>query len=219
MISLPRISRLAAAQRFDALLDDVLANGRHVPLALRLRLGACEASLGAAALALGLQRFLELTLGPTPQSLTLARALLDRQRPDGGFGAIGATAAAIGALRALSDHLDAWPPSVEPSAEARAVSSRVTGAIADALGFLREALASSPSTLLGRPLLGDEHDTLITLWQLADHADIADDLDLPALLASLDDLGVRHDSTLGPFLARADAALSGSTIRRPTLAA
>lgn len=218
MISLPRISRLAAAQRFDTLLDDVLANGRQIPLALRMRLGESEAGLGSAALAFGLRRYLELTLGPTPQALAMARALLDRQGADGGFGSIASTAASVGALRCLEDHLGGWPASPEPGGEAREVAARGRRAIEAGVAWLREAVASSPSTRRGRPMLGDERDTLIALWQLSDHADIADDLDLPVLLASLEDLGVRHDAALGAFLARAEGAL-GTVGVRSTLAA
>ncbi len=211
MISLPRITRLAAAQRFDVLLDEVLANGRPLPLALRLRLASDPETLPAIALALGLQRFLELTLGPTPQATALARALLDRRRPGGsGFGDAAANAAALAALLALREHGSGGFGSPDD----------LEVAIDEAREALRTTLHRSPSTLTGRPLLSDELDTCVVLWQLAGHADAADDLDLAALLTTLEDLGLRHDPALAPVLVRAEAALAtAGRCPTPTLAA
>jgi hypothetical protein len=211
MISLPRIVRLAAAHRFDTLLEDVLRNGRVLPLALRLRLAADPETLPATALALGLQRFLELTLGPTPQAIDLARALLDRQRPGDSFGSVPATAAAIAALTLLDDTLAA-APGLDPIADT--LRSRIGQAIDDGVAALRDARDNAPSTLLAnRPLMGDELDTLIALWQLAPHERLADTLDLPLLLTTLEDLGLRHDRALAPILDRTQAALTPVTSR------
>ena len=216
MISLPRIVRLATAHRFDTLLEDVLRNGRALPLALRLRLSGDPETLPAAALALGLQRFLELTLGPTPQAIDLARALLDRQRPGDSFGSVCATASAIAALTLLDDTLAA-APGIDPIADA--LRPRLGQAIDEGVAALRRVRDEAPSTLFAnRPLMGDELDTLIALWQLAGHPNIADALDLPLLLASLEDLGLRHDRALAPMLDRAQAALAPAT-SRTTLAA
>lgn len=211
MISLPRITRLAAAHRFDTLLEDVLRNGRALPLVLRLRLAADPDTLPGTALALALQRFLELTLGPTPQAIDLARALLDRQCPGGSFGSVPATAAGVAALALLDDALAA-APGIDPIADA--LRPRIGAAIDDGVAALREARDNAPSTLLAnRPLMGDELDTLIALWQLAPFPDLADALDLPLLLASLEDLGLRHDRALAPVLDRAQAALMPAAAR------
>lgn len=74
MISLQRIQRLAEAQRHGALLDEVITNGRPLPLSARLILSRGN-SEGISALALGLQRAVELSYLATPASFMLARRL------------------------------------------------------------------------------------------------------------------------------------------------
>jgi hypothetical protein len=108
MISLPRIARLAEAREFDRLLDEVVRNGRPLPLAIRLRLSDPEA-LPAAAVGFALQRVVQLTYKPTPLSAMLARMLVEMQHEDGSFGPAGSTAIAVAALLSLADQVRSLP--------------------------------------------------------------------------------------------------------------
>lgn len=108
MISLPRLARLAESREFDRLLDEVIRNGRPLPLAIRLRLCDPEA-LPAAAVGLALQRVVQLTYKPTPLSAMLARMLVEMQHEDGSFGTAGSTAIAVAGLLALADQVRSLP--------------------------------------------------------------------------------------------------------------
>ena len=134
VIHASRIDRLVRAGRFEQLLDEVLTNGRRLPIAARAMLleggesesrelaesGSCvsgEVSLGVleqASMGLALQRLVELTYVPHPLAVGLARRLLaglsHRRRggstASGGALTGGALAARVMAIAGLVDLVD-----------------------------------------------------------------------------------------------------------------
>lgn len=117
MLNRIRIEQLIRMEQDDRLLDELLANGRNVPLPLRLRL-TDPAGRRAAALGLALQRLSELTHGSAKACATVASALIGRQQQDGGFGTLAAT---VAALAGLTTYLDYAPAEVHPGAIDEAV--------------------------------------------------------------------------------------------------
>lgn len=159
MLSHRRIERLVERGEHERLLDEVLRNGRPLPLAARLRLFDAGAA-GPAALALALQRHLELTPAATPLALDLAGRLLDAQDADGAIGSIVSTAAAVAGLTRLRETL-AWSPVADAM-----LARRLDVAIDRALHAL--LAAQHRCAMARRPgMLGDEMETALALWQLA----------------------------------------------------
>lgn len=102
MLSIHTIERNFQQQRFEGLLEAVLANGLRLPLPLHIRLSQSP----AAGVAMGLRRLVELTYGPTALSRRMTQWLLERQLDDGSFDADPlATAVVAAALsRVLANH-------------------------------------------------------------------------------------------------------------------
>lgn len=81
MISVSLIDRCLLKNDHDRLLRELVRNGLVMPPRLQKQL----AQTPTACRALGLRRLTELTYRPTPQSIRIARQLLDSQRIDGHF--------------------------------------------------------------------------------------------------------------------------------------
>lgn len=198
MICLPKLVRQAAASEHGRMLEEVIRNGRPLPLRVRLRLEDPE-TLPAAALGLALQRVMELTYRPTDTSIALLDGLLECARPDGSFGSISATAVALAALHAALDQLDALPVAFRRMREEdpRDPLVRARSAAASALHFLTQAQCrsdpSDPNETLSDGLIGDELDSTITLWQLGFDARFAGAIRYESLLVAVEDRGLRHD--------------------------
>ncbi len=77
MLNIRRIERLADTGQWEALIEALAANGRPLPLSVRLRLSEAP-SATVAALGLALQRMTELTYAPTPEALEAAARLCDQ---------------------------------------------------------------------------------------------------------------------------------------------
>ncbi|MFN0010573.1 MAG: hypothetical protein ACKVS8_02900 [Phycisphaerales bacterium] len=77
MLNIRKIERLADTGQWEALIDALAANGRPLPLSVRLRLSEAP-SATVAALGLALQRMTELTYAPTAEALEAAARLCDQ---------------------------------------------------------------------------------------------------------------------------------------------
>lgn len=202
MISLPRVSRLADESAFDTLLDDIIRNGRPLPLSVRMRLSEPD-TLPSAAMGLALQRVLELTYRPTPVSTTLLRGLLMCTREDGSFGSISATAVALAALSAFIAQLEALPGGCR-GGSGRYIDADLEAALrnsaARATAHLGERWRAAQRVRGGRALLGDEIDTAIALWQLALCPAFGRAVPVETLFASAEARGLGHDRRTAPLL-------------------
>lgn len=205
MISIPRLTKLAAEASYERLMDEVTRNGRPLPLAVRLRL-TDPGSLAPAALGLALQRVVELTYRPTPASRDLLARLLGHQGADGGFGAgeasVSSTAVALSALLGVASQINVLPRAALElwmSAEEKAALDQAIGA---GLHFLSMAQESGEGgALLREPgLIGDEIDSAVVLWQLGLQPRFARAVRFEALLTAVDAHGLRHRACTGPLL-------------------
>lgn len=199
MLALPRIAKLSIAGDHDRLLNDILHNGRPVPLAARIRLSAPE-TLRPAALGLALRRIAELTYRPFDDAAPIATALLEEQRPDGSFGSITATAAAVAGLSAFVDqHRPLRIASERP--DARAVGAAEAGLMA-ALNWLDMLTAGA------RPggLIGDRLDSALIAWLFQSDPRLAGWRGFGPLLRAIDRAGLHHDRETGALLGAAPAA-------------
>lgn len=235
MLSQFRVARLASAEEFDRLLNEVLMNGRPVPLSARLRLSA-PGSLAPSALGLALARLSELTWRPEPPAADLAEALLERQSPSGEFGSIASTACALAGLGALTAQIAALPGTkagmeflppgltqrVRASADAAAnwLASRTAEnqpSLFDATEDDSAERAASADRAAAAPApIGDAIDTAILLWALSAAPAMLARVGLPAPEAVIDDLGLRHrreTSTLVEAIASTRTASATSTRR------
>ncbi len=106
MLSRNRIAQLLVAGQEDRLIDELLANGRQVPLSLRLLLSD-PAGRRAAMYGLALQRLAELMHGADGLCSQLFSALRCVQSARGGFGTDAATVAAAAGLLTYGDYAGA----------------------------------------------------------------------------------------------------------------
>ncbi|HBS29326.1 MAG TPA: hypothetical protein DEB06_07715 [Phycisphaerales bacterium] len=209
MINMPRLVRLACDGHFDAMLGEVVRNGRPLPLSVRLRLSQPD-SLAPAALGLALQRVLELTYRPTDTSVSLLRELLARALPDGSFGSVSATAIALAALLGFEHQVNSLPGArtgdgsryIDP-----ALRATLQRAIADALGRLGAQWALGERTDGHAALLGDDIDTAVVLWQLAFCPAFGRVVPLGALFESAEANGLLHDRRTAPLVSGSALAL------------
>lgn len=214
MLSQFRVARLASAEEFDRLLNEVLMNGRPLPLSARLRLSA-PGCLAASALGLALARLSELTWRPEPPAAELAERLLERQSSLGDFGSIPATACALAGLAALHAQIAALPgtkvgmeflpsgltPRVRAAADA-AASWLASRSREDQFSLFEtapdEPLDTGDARVSGRsgadspPPIGDHIDTALVLWALGAAPGLLSRVGLPSPEAVIDDLGLRH---------------------------
>lgn len=207
MISLPKLVRFTHSQQFDRMFDEVTHNGRGLPLAARLRLSEVEAQ-PATALGLALQRVCDLTYRPTPASIVLLEGLLERQRSDGSFGGVSATAVALGALWSVVDQLRALPGSPSPHFIDQSLEDGLNGAVGQALAYLKSVQdGQAASRLFDEPdgLIGDEIDSAIVLWQLGLDTRFTSYIRYAELLESVDARGLRHDRSTAQLVGRFDA--------------
>lgn len=198
MIHASRIDRLVRAGRFEQLLDEVLTNGRRLPIAARAMLldepsvgaggsgdsrdeSACVSaavSLGVleqASLGLALQRLVELTYVPHPLALGLARRLvagLSHRGRDGEALMGGGLAARVMAVAGLVDLVDQCVQTREVSGmEPLGVE---IDALIDELGCeLSHAAAQSVATRGARGeglVCGCALSTCLIVWQLRPRA-------------------------------------------------
>lgn len=202
MISLPRMVKQAGEGQFDRILEDVLRNGRQIPLQARMRLEGAD-TLPAAALGLALQRVTELTYRPSDAALTLLERLLNRQRPTGSFGSIAGTAVALAALHAALSQHDALPGARGSGRYmSRELEARAREAAAQATHFLVQSQDADalddeegPGGLIGEPI-----DTAIVLWQLGLDTRFTRAVRFEALMRAVEERGLRHDRVTGALL-------------------
>lgn len=164
MLSMPRLVRLAESGQFDRLLDEILRNGRPLPLAARLRLSS-PGSLAASAISLALSRMTELTHRPTAGAQFLADMLLALQGPDGSFGSPAVTASAVESLFALLEQ-DKFVAAGLPT-DLRDTIEIARDRALHTLYAERESSNASPHSA---GLLGDALETALTLWRLGERA-------------------------------------------------
>lgn len=161
MLSMPRLVRLAESGQFDRLLDEILRNGRPLPLAARLRLSS-PGALAVSAISLALSRMTELTHRPTAGAQLLAEDLLALQSDDGSFGSSAVTASAAESILALLEQDRYVATGLKP--ELRENLEIARDRAMHALYADREV-----STATGTSgLLGDALETALTLWRLGE---------------------------------------------------
>lgn len=228
MISLPRMVKQADEGQFERMLDDVLRNGRPLSLAVRMKLQA-PGSLAPAALALALQRVTELTYRPSDTAVGLLRMLLDRQAPDGSFGAVASTAAALAATHALLAQVEALPGKgsgryldLELHAQARAGAEAALHYLAQSqsggLSARNDLAANAPEAECEAEvggLIGDDLDSAIVLWQLAFDVRFTRAIRYDALLNAIEERGLRHNRVTGALLQTLDLAHASGHARAP----
>lgn len=219
MISVARIERWAEREQFQALFDGVVQNGRPLPLAARLRLSQPR-SLELAALGIGLQRLLELSYGPEPAALAMARRVAAALERLGGAEVSdnqpgpGAMIAGVVGLLGVLDRLRLFGhPGLErlqPAAER---------ALARANHALLEAAAGSSASPAHRGLVGDGIETAVVLWQLAGSERgaeaVAGVLDAESLRRGLVRSGAWKDGACAVLMALADAAAAALDAPEP----
>lgn len=180
MMTAQRLVGLAGRGEWDALLGAVIANGRPVPLAVRMRLSD-EAASGAAALGLALCRAVELTYLPGPEGADLASTLLSAQRADGWFGTPAATAAAIAGLRTYEHQLRAGG------------DDRRAARMAAASDAAMHALITRHRDGLGHM---DNTDLAAVLWLLAGRTRADEAWWASEVRTEAEDRGLAHDAAL-----------------------
>ncbi len=211
MINLPRIQALAERREFERLLEQVLRNGRPLPVQVRLRLSE-PGAVATAGLSLALQRALELTYRPTGTTVFLLSALLEEEHSEGGFGHdecgrphTAATATALAAMLLFVRQLDALPNSRgTPGAYTHdaALDARLRSAIDPAIHalYLAQQRPMCGARFQTPGSIGDEVDSAIVLWQLALEPRVAAGVDLEALASGAESRGLRHSRTAGAIL-------------------
>lgn len=211
MISLPKLVRMASEAEHARMLDEVVRNGRPLPLAVRLRLED-GATLPAAALGLALTRVTELTYRPTDVACSLASLLLERRQSDGSFGSVAATAIAAAALLAVADQLDSLPGG---RAAGRyldiALEHNIRSAVEGAMYALAQAQTLDDECRDG--LIGDDIDSAICLWQLGFDTRFARAVRYEALLAAVEDRGLRHSRATSALLEPLQSGAEASPVR------
>ncbi len=182
MINIRKIERLIDAGQWIDLIDALVANGRPMPLSLRLRLGEPD-SVVMSALGLSLQRIVELTYTLGPEALETAARLCDHflavpgtraPRPCGAAVAIGAAALADLARQAEQCGRGLAGP----------LADRIESSLRAGTWLLAEALPAQAAGAAagGRAGGAADHDATaldaaVLLWQAADR---------PALRAMLE---------------------------------
>jgi len=164
MLSMPRLVRLAESDQYDRLLEEVLRNGRPLPLAARLRLSAAGA-LAVSAISLALSRMTELTHRPTAGAQLLADKLLALQNDDGSFGSPAVTASAVEACIALLEQNKYVANGLAPE-----FRDRLEIAAERALHSLYLQREAANANQQARGLIGDALETALTLWRLGERA-------------------------------------------------
>lgn len=163
MLSMPRLVRLAETDQYDRLLDEILRNGRPLPLAARLRFSAPD-TIAVSALSLALSRMTELTHRPTAGAQLLADKLLAIQSPDGSFGPPAVTASAAESMLALLEQDQYVAAGLGPELRDHIEIAR------DRAMHALHAERSTASAQGSPGLLGDALETALTLWRLGGRA-------------------------------------------------
>ncbi len=203
MLHLAKLHRLAEQERHEVLLDEVLRNGRPLPLAARARLseagGVRLASLGFA-----LQRGVELSYQPTPAIEALARLTVNalneladpagpagRERPVAagaqgpcGAGAIAAALAGLADVLQQADSVGGSGVDLSPGLPGRIRAAIRAGAYALFEAQGRLAARSLP----WRGLVGDPLDSSLVLWQLCARAELCGERGLVSELVNWPEL-------------------------------
>ncbi len=149
MLSENRIQKMAQLGHFHQLIEDVIANGRPISLAVRLKLGDPDAQV-VTGLGLAIQRLTEITFAVNETTQWILQKLLARQNNDGSFGSIAATAIALRALFAVRKQCGST--NLRPELDA---------AIGPALNRLLNWQDEQGT-------IGDSLDSSICRWQLSD---------------------------------------------------
>jgi len=187
MLTLSRLERLALTNQHDRLLQDVLRNGRPMPLAARVRLSQPEA-LAPAAVGFALQRALELQHRPGAIARNLAIRLLILQDDQGRFGTLASTAVALAALLHLLDADAALRGGLSPELrhEIDRAADHALHALASAQGWGGRLSGLFEEADGPAGLIGDSLDAAIVASQLARSARFQRVARVADLLAALD---------------------------------
>lgn len=196
MIHAARIDRLVRAERFEQLLDEVLANGRALPMQARAMLTQPGADR-LAAMGLALQRVVELSYLPTPSTINLAQRLLSELAPMGLAGGSGGTGGTADSMAAAVNEADSGARTAATRADA--CGHRIAGLIAlvgledvvhqaqscgvelppgmeagvarvrerIAYGLFEAAAITACREPARRGLVGSDLESAMTVWQLA----------------------------------------------------
>lgn len=171
MIALTQIETMLAHRAFGQLVRRILENGRGASEPIRDRLLRPECVLPAA-LGLALQRGCELTYGPVPATLRLARRIVRLERPNGLFRAADRVVAGadkanrpagMAAIAVVVRGLIEFTHQLEAAGTDQ--GRRIGSAAARAIRAL--AAGQRSSGLIGR----DAIDSAIVAWQLGGEAE------------------------------------------------
>ena len=221
MLTPRQIIRHARAERFGALLEAVLANGRPCPLALRLHLER-DADWALAALALGTRRALELTFPISFEASEMLDRLTDTLRERGIGGPVPARlrdaggarpvspvalAAAITALVGALREAEGLPQSEALDTQITCLRATLDDAGAALARWQWTGSSSLESHLWGDAEAGadgpypcDPADLATVLWLVRECAAEVPHADIPALGALAESMGLLHDRVLGPVV-------------------
>ncbi len=189
MMNASRIDRLVRADRLEQLLEEVLSNGRRLPLAARAVLHDGPA-LEMAAIGLALQRLVELTYTPQALSVSLAErlaALLGEDQNDEPVNAAagGARLVARAIATCAIDDLarQAAGTGVELSATLRAARETGVRMLGRAVFEAQALTAARDARREG--LVGSGLVSCLVAWQLAARASLTAELQCMARVDSL----------------------------------
>jgi hypothetical protein len=213
MLQVTKLLRLLEAQRYGQVIDEVLRNGRPLPVALRSRL-AGEAEARFAALGFGLQRVVELSYAPSAEAERLAAAAVDAssELSGGGGGAAvmvrpspAAMAILIAGLVDVLGLADSTGCDLSPG-----LPGRIRAVIRTACYELAEAQAGlAVRDARSGGLVGDAVDSSVVLWQLGPRHEALLGLEVPSF-RRLEEAAARlelwRDPVCGPVLALAQAS-------------
>lgn len=221
MLTPRQIIRHARAERFGALLEAVLANGRPCPLALRLHLER-DTDWALTALALGARRALELTFPISFEASEMLDRLIDTLRERGIGGPVPARlrdaqgvrpispvalAAAVTALVGALREAEGLPQSEALDAQITRLRATLDDSGAALARWQWTGSSSLESNLWGDADAGadgpypcDPTDLTAVLWLVRECTNEVPHADIPSLCALAESMGLMHDRVLGPVV-------------------
>jgi hypothetical protein len=192
MLGINAIHRLLDSQHHARVVEGCLCATPPLPLSIRLQLQS-DGNQETVALALGLQRVLELSYRITADAASLASRLLSTQRPDGGFGneentSPTVTIQALAALASYRARLSRDPRTGLVGFEGRGLSASVESAIERACGHLREKRCVSDDRMVNT-----RETTAYLYLMMARHPELRVCLDIASIEEDLLEAGCQHD--------------------------
>lgn len=165
MLQVTKLLRLVGNERHGQVIEEILRNGRPLPVAVRSRL-AEPASARLASLGLAMQRVVELTYMPTAEAAHLAAAAVDAWNEREGAHAdvpAAATAILVAGLADVLSQVESTSSDLPPGLPGR-IRATIRAACYE-LAATQEGEAVRNPRQAG--LVGGAIDSVVVLWQLA----------------------------------------------------